>query len=97
MEITGLILAIVILGFIIRPQQAAGALKSIGLPKWAKKKKSSDKWMINGKEVLGKVRVVKWLLLALMKLALLILSFFGSLLKVAFSSSKTLLPSSLKK
>jgi hypothetical protein len=53
--------------------------------------------MMNGKEVLGKARVVKWLLLTIMRLALLIIAFCDSLLKTVFSSSKTLLPSSVKK
>lgn len=85
MDITGIIIAIVLLGFIIHPHRAFGALKSIGLPNWAKKMKSSNKWMINGKEVLGKAQIVKWLLLAIMKLALLTISFFTALLKAAFS------------
>ncbi len=94
MEITGIIIAILILGLIISPEKA---LKSIGLPKWAKTMKSSDKWMINGKEVLGKAQIVKWLLLALMKLALLILSFFASLFQTALFSAKKMLPSVIKK
>ena len=97
MEITGFIIAILLLSLILRPGKVSSTLKGIGLPNWAKKMKSSNKWMINGKEVLGGARVIKWLLLTIMKLALLILSFFGSLLKVAFSSSKQMLPSTMKK
>ena len=97
MENTGLIIAIVLLSFIISPYKVVDTFKGTHLPKWAKKMKSSDTWMMNGKEVLGKARIVKWLLLTIMRLALLIIAFCDSLLKTVFSSSKTLLPSSVKK
>jgi hypothetical protein len=97
MDTTSLLVAILVLLLILSPMKALKNLKLIGLPKWAQKLKSSDPWKIRGTEILAQLRIVKWLLLAILKLGLLVLSCFAALLKIATAAALSLAPKAIKR
>ena len=96
MNTTGIIIAILLLGLFLSPSKTLGGLKNIGLPKWSKKLKSSARWEISGHELFARARIVKWLLLAILKMGLLAFSCFCALFQIAFDAAKTLMPKALK-
>ncbi|MFZ4631821.1 MAG: hypothetical protein ACOYL8_01270 [Patescibacteria group bacterium] len=88
-----IILAILLLVFIFSPgKNTSKHLKGIKLPSWAKRLKSSDRWTISGREIFARLRLVKWFLLAILKLALISLSLTIALLKVSLSAAINLMP-----
>jgi hypothetical protein len=97
MDTTSLIVAIIVLLLILSPLKALKNLKLIGLPKWAQKLKSSDPWKIGATELFAKLEIVKWLLLAILKTGLLVLSCFAALAKIALAAALSLAPKAVKK
>ena len=73
----------------VMPNQSMRRLANIRVPKWAQSLKSSDKWEIAGTEIFAHAKIIKWLLLAILKTCLIILSFFSTLLKVALSAASS--------
>jgi len=89
----GIIIAISILIFIINPnKETFKILKGIGLAPWAKRMRSTNRWVIGGHEILANQRIIKWILLAIMKLFLVTISFFFYLLKISLLTAQKLMP-----
>jgi len=95
MEITALVLAILFL-LVVSTGKVLKNLKSVKVPKWAQRLRSSDPWRIGGTELFAHARIVKWLLLAILKLGLIILSFFSALLQIAIDAASTMIPKAIK-